>query len=65
MPSALFNAMQPQRNDLQAQLDQFKAQFAPNSNPMQIIQQMMQSGQISQQQFDAAYQQARQLLPRR
>lgn len=65
MPSALFNAMQPQRNDLQAQLDQFKAQFAPNSNPMQIIQQMMQSGQISQQQFDAAYQQAQQLMTRR
>ena len=65
MPSTLFNAMQPQRNNLQAQLDQFKAQFAPNSNPMQIIQQMMQSGQISQQQLNAAYQQAQQLLPRR
>ena len=65
MPSTLFNAMQPQRNDLQAQLDQFKAQFAPNSDPTQILQQMMQSGQITQQQLNAAYQQAQQLMPHR
>lgn len=65
MPSTLFNAMQPQRNGLQAQLDQFKAQFAPNSDPTQILQQMMQSGQITQQQLNAAYQQAQQLMPHR
>lgn len=65
MPSAMFNAMNPQQNSLQAQLAQFKKQFAPNADPMQIIQQMMQSGQISQQQFDAAYQQAQQLMTRR
>ena len=65
MPSTLFNAMQPQHNGLQAQLDQFKAQFAPNSDPTQILQQMMQSGQITQQQLNAAYQQAQQLMPHR
>ncbi len=61
MPSALFNAMMPQ-NDLQTQLAQFKAQFAPNTDPMQIINQMMQQGRITQEQVNAAYAQAQQLL---
>lgn len=61
MPSVLFNAMRPQ-NDLQTQLAQFKAQFAPNTDPMQIINQMMQQGRVTQEQVNAAYAQAQQLL---
>ena len=61
MPSALFNAMMPQ-NNLQTQLAQLKAQFAPNTDPMQIINQMMQQGRITQEQVNAAYAQAQQLL---
>lgn len=61
MPSVLFNAMRPQ-NDLQTQLEQFKQQFAPNTDPMQIINQMMQQGRVTQEQVNAAYAQAQQLL---
>lgn len=61
MPSTIYNALQPQ-NDLQTQLAQFKAQFAPNADPMQIINQMMQQGRITQEQVNAAYAQAQQLL---
>ena len=61
MPSALFNAMMPQ-NNLQTQLAQLKVQLAPNTDPMQIINQMMQQGRITQEQVNAAYAQAQQLL---
>lgn len=64
MPSVLFNAMRPQ-NNLQTQLEQFKQQFAPGADPMQIIQQMMQQGRITQEQINAAYTQAQQLFPNR
>lgn len=61
MPSVLFNAMRPQ-NDFRTQLEQFKQQFAPGADPMQIIQQMMQQGRVTQEQVNAAYTQAQQLL---
>lgn len=64
MPSALFDAMQPQ-NDFQTQLAQFKAQFQQGADPTQILQQMMQSGQITQQQVNAAFAQAQQMFPHR
>lgn len=65
MPSTIFNALQPQRNDFRTQLEQFKQQFAPGADPMQIIQQMMQQGRITQEQVNAAYTQAQQLFPNR
>lgn len=63
MPSAMFDAMKPQQNSLQAQLTQFKQQFAPNTDPMQIIQQMLQQGRITQDQLNAAYTRAQQMFP--
>ena len=63
MPSAMFDAMKPQHNSLQAQLAQFKQQFAPNTDPMQIIQQMLQQGRITQDQLNAAYNRAQQIFP--
>lgn len=64
MPSALFNAMGGQQNSLQSQVEEFKKQFAPNADPRQIIQQMMQEGKISQQQYNAAYAQLQQMRGR-
>lgn len=63
MPSAMFDAMKPQQNSLQAQLAQFKAQFAPHTDPMQIIQQMLQQGRITQDQLNSAYNRAQQMFP--
>ena len=64
MPSTLFNAMQPM-NDLQTQIAQFKAQFQQGADPTQILHQLMQTGQVSQQQVNAAFAQAQQMFPRR
>lgn len=63
MPSAMFDAMKPQQNSLQAQLAQFKQQFAPNADPMQIIQQMLQQGRITQDQLNSAVARAQQMFP--
>lgn len=63
MPSAMFDAMKPQQNSLQAQLAQFKQQFAPNADPMQIIQQMLQQGRITQNQLNSVVAQAQQMFP--
>lgn len=63
MPSAMFDAMKPQQNSLQAQLAQFKQQFAPNADPMQIIQQMLQQGRITQEQLNSVVARAQQMFP--
>lgn len=65
MPNPLFNAFQSQQPDFQTQLQQFKAQFGQGADPTQILQQMMQRGQITQEQLNAAYMQAQQFMPRR
>ena len=64
MPSALFNAMGGRRKDLHSQVEEFKKQFMPSTDPRQIIQQMMQEGKISQQQYNAAYNQLQQMRGR-
>lgn len=61
MPSTLFNAMN--QNSLATQIQQLKAQFAPGTDPMQIIQQMMQQGRVTQEQVNAAFAQMQQLFP--
>lgn len=63
MPSAMFDAMKPQQNSLQAQLAQFKQQFLPNTDPMQIIQQMLKQGRITQDQLNSAVARAQQMFP--
>jgi hypothetical protein len=64
MPSALFNAMGGQRKDLHSHVEEVKKQFMPNADPRQIIQQMLQEGKISQQQYNAAYNQLQQMRSR-
>lgn len=64
MPSTLFNAMQNNQNSLQSQLAQFKAQFGQGADPAQILQQMMQQGRFTQEQVNAAFAQAQQIIPR-
>lgn len=63
----LYNNMQEMNNpmfNLQQQVDKLKAQFA-GQDPNQIIQQMLNSGKITQEQYNAAvarYQQIQQIF---
>ena len=63
----LYNNMQEMNNpmfNLQQQVDKLKAQFA-GQDPNQIIQQMLNSGKITQEQYNAAvarYQQIQQMF---
>ncbi len=53
----LYSQMQPQpNNSLMQKFQQFRQSF--QGNPHQMIQQMMQSGKISQAQYNQAYQMA-------
>ena len=54
----LYQQMMPQ-NNLAQKFAQFKANF--NGDPRQRIQQMLNSGQITQSQYDQAVQTANQL----
>lgn len=56
MPNPLFNQM---NNNLITQFQQFKNNF--KGNPQQQVQQMLNSGKISQQQYNRAVQMANQL----
>lgn len=56
MPNPLFNQM---NNNLISQFQQFKNNF--KGNPQQQVQQMLNSGKISQQQYNKAVQMANQL----
>lgn len=58
MQSPLFNAIGPQNNLLQ-RFQQFRQQF--QGDPRQQIQQMLNSGKVSQAQYNQAVQQAQQL----
>ena len=56
----LFNQLnnQPSMNNMLQQFNQFKNQF--KGNPQQIIQQMLNSGRITQEQYNRAVQMANQ-----
>lgn len=57
----LYEQMQTrQPNDFMARFQQFKNSF--NGNPQQIVQQMLNSGKITQQQFNSAVQKANQIM---
>lgn len=67
MPSPLFDIYDGQRNpmmQLHQQVEAFKKQFAANADPRQIIQQALQEGKVSQQQYNAAYAQLQQMRGR-
>lgn len=53
------NAMSMPMNDMIQRFNQFKSQF--RGDPQQIIQTMLNTGQISQAQYDAAVKQANML----
>lgn len=59
----LFRQLNPAQpgtgNDLLSRFNQFRQSF--NGNPQEMIQQMMNSGRISQAQYNSAVQQAQQL----
>ena len=70
MASPLFNAFgsspQPSRNpfanmsNFMNRFNQFRQSF--NGNPEQMVQQMINSGQMSQEQFDQAADMAKQIM---
>jgi len=55
----LFRSMQPAQPNIIQQFNQFKQNF--RGNPQQQIQQMLNSGKVSQAQYNAAVQKAQQL----
>ena len=62
MANSIFNQLNggvPQGSDLLTRFQQFKNSF--NGNPQQMIQQMLNSGRISQAQYNAAVQKAQML----
>ena len=61
MNSSLFNSLNPiaQQNNIIQQFNQFKKNF--KGDPQQQIQQMLNSGKISQAQYNAAVQKAQML----
>lgn len=63
MPNPLYNAMGNQSNpmaDLIRQAKQFKNQF--NGNPRQEVERLLQTGRMSQQQFNQFSQIAQQVV---
>lgn len=62
MPSPLFNAFGNQNNnlsDLVTRFNQFKKTF--NGNPQQMVQQLLNSGRMTQEQFNQYKQMAEQM----
>lgn len=55
----LFRSMQPAQPNIIQQFNQFKQNF--KGDPRQQIQQMLNSGKVSQAQYNAAVQKAQQL----
>lgn len=64
MSSSLFNSMggQAQNNPIGGQFQQFMGQMQ-GKNPQEMINQMLTSGQLSQQQLNAIQQRAQQIAP--
>lgn len=62
MPNQLYNMMNKGngQNDFMQRFNQFRQAF--NGNPQQQIQQMLNSGQISQQQYNQAVQRAQAIM---
>ena len=63
MGSSLFNSMGRQtQNPIGGQFQQFMGQMQ-SKNPQEMINQMLTSGQLSQQQLNAIQQRAQQIAP--
>lgn len=65
MPSNLFNAIGPGRPNQQLSMISQIRQFAQglNGDPRQQVQQLLNSGRMSQQQFNELSAKAQQLMP--
>lgn len=59
MSNPLYNLLNGQQNNLLAQFQQFKQSF--NGDPNQTINQMLQSGKVTQEQVNRATQIANQM----
>lgn len=57
MASSLFQNQQNQKNNLISQLNQFQ-KMVGSKDPKQMVQDLIQSGKMSQQQFERLGQQA-------
>ena len=57
--NSLGNAQQPAQNNIIQRFQQFKQSFT--GNPQQMVQQLLNSGKVSQQQYNQAVQMANQL----
>lgn len=57
--NSLGNAQQPTQNNIIQRFQQFKQNFT--GNPQQQVQQLLNSGRVSQQQYNQAVQMANQL----
>lgn len=58
MSNPLFQQFQPQNNNIIQQFNQFRQTF--KGNPQQQVQQMLNSGRITQEQYNQAVQMANQ-----
>ena len=58
MANPLYNEMSPIPNDFMSRLNALKSSV---SDPNTMIQQMLNSGRVSQEQYNAAVQQAQQI----
>lgn len=58
MANPLYNEMNPVPNDFMSRLNMLKSSV---SDPNAMIQQMLSSGRVSQEQYNAAVQQAQQI----
>lgn len=61
MSNPLFQRFGNMQNFL-SQFNQFKQQFNGQQNPQQMVQQLLDSGKMSQQQFNQLSQMANQIL---
>lgn len=60
MSNPLYQQYGNQQNNFMQRFQQFQKMF--NGNPQQMIQQMLNSGQITQEQFNAAVKQANEMM---
>ena len=60
MPNQLYNMMNPNNGNFYQRLMQFRQNL--NGDPNQQLQQMLNSGQVSQQQYNNAVRQVQQIM---
>ena len=59
MPNPLYSQLNPQRNNMMSQIMEFRKTF--RGNPQEIVQNMLNSGKITQEQINQYAKQATQI----